>query len=161
MVQNQTTLETNPMTDATISASDLRLGDARTDATHLEMLEIVRDVRLATGPAKEARYFELVAHTAEHFAQEERWMLATGIAAGHCHFNQHADVLQVLQEVERLTRAGDAQYIDRATDALLEWFMPHAMSMDAGLVAHLQQQGFDTATESLRAPQDVTANAGN
>lgn len=148
------------MNEQTTSASELRLGDARTDATHLEMLEIVRDVRQAVGTAKESRFFELVAHTAEHFAQEERWMLATGIPAGHCHFNQHADVLQVLKEVERLTRAGDAQYIDRATDALLEWFMPHAMSMDAGLVAHLQQQGFDTATETLNTP-DVAPGAAS
>jgi hemerythrin len=147
------------MTEPTPSASELRLGDARTDATHLEMLEIVRDVRLASGASKEARYFELVAHTAEHFAQEERWMLATGIDAGHCHFNQHADVLQVLKEVERLTRAGDTQYIDRATDALLEWFVPHALSMDAGLVTHLQQQGFDTATEMLVAPENMAASA--
>lgn len=137
------------MTDSPISPSDLRLGDARTDATHLEMLEIVRRVRQAEGSAREALFFELVTHTAEHFAQEERWMLATGIPAGHCHFNQHSDVLQVLKEVERLSRAGDAQYIERATEALLEWFMPHAMTMDAGLVAHLQAQGYDTSTESL------------
>lgn len=63
-----------------------------------------------------------------------------------------------LKEVERLARAGDAQYIDRATDALLEWFMPHAMSMDAGLVAHLQQQGFDTATETLAQAVQPTAS---
>lgn len=81
------------MNEQTTSASELHLGNARTDATHLEMLEIVRDVRLATGAAKEARYLSW-SHAAEHFAQEERWMLATGIQAGHCHFNQHADVLQ-------------------------------------------------------------------
>lgn len=133
-------------------AQGLQLGDARTDATHLEMLELVGQVQQAEGPARAERFYALVAHTQAHFAQEEQWMLATGIAASHCHFGQHAEVLQVLQEVERRSRAGDAQYIGTALEALLEWFVPHALNLDAGLVAHLQRVGFDTTTATLTNP---------
>ena len=149
--------ECRPMADDSTQEHDLlahglQLGDARTDATHLEMLELVGQVQQADDASRPARFYALVAHTQAHFAQEEEWMLATGITATHCHFGQHAEVLQVLQEVERRTRAGDAQYIGRALEALLEWFVPHALNLDAGLVAHLQRVGFDTSTGTLAAP---------
>jgi hypothetical protein len=38
-------------------------------------------------------------------------------------------------------------------EALVEWFPMHAQSMDAGLVAFLNEVGFDTTSETLSPPE--------
>ena len=126
------------------------LGDARTDHTHQEFIELVNATTAAAPEEKLAAYRSLLDHTMEHFAQEERWMSACGIPADFCHFSQHSSVLEVMKEVERRALAGELAYIDSMIEALVEWFPMHASSMDAGLVAFLQEKGFDTASEGFK-----------
>lgn len=131
---------------------ELVLGDARTDHTHQEFVELV-NATAAAAPEPErqlAVYQELLRHTVEHFAQEERWMTACGIPADFCHFGQHKSVLDVMKEVERRALGGEMAYIGSMLEALVEWFPMHANSMDAGLVSYLQEKGYDTATETFR-----------
>ncbi len=142
----------------TLSWSEaLVLGDARTDHTHQEFVDLVNATTAAAPESRLARYQELLAHTVEHFAQEERWMAACGIQPDFCHFGQHASVLQVMQEVERRALAGEPEYIASMIEALVEWFPGHAESMDAGLVAYLQDKGFDTTTETFKNGQPDAA----
>ncbi len=129
---------------------ELVLGDARTDHTHQEFIALVNATTAAPLERKLAVYQELLAHTVEHFAQEERWMLACGIQPDFCHFGQHTSVLQVMQEVERRALNGEMEYIGSMIEALVEWFPSHANSMDAGLVSYLQEKGYDTATETFK-----------
>ncbi len=129
---------------------ELALDDPRTDATHQEFIELLNRTANASEADKTAHFQVLLSHTVEHFAQEERWMLATGIPAEHCHFGQHSSVLEVMKEVAKRAIQGEIELIDRMAEALAEWFPGHAQSMDAGLVIHLQQQGFDTVSETLR-----------
>ncbi len=129
---------------------ELVLGDARTDHTHQEFIALVNATTAAPLERKLAVYQELLAHTVEHFAQEERWMLACGIQPDFCHFGQHASVLQVMQEVERRALNGEMEYIGSMIEALVEWFPSHANSMDAGLVSYLQEKGYDTTTETFK-----------
>jgi hemerythrin len=130
----------------------LVLGDAKTDTTHQEFIELVHKTEAATGTEQATLYAELVAHTVEHFGQEERWMLAAGLNAGHCHFSEHRNVLEVMKEVERRAALGETHLIANMLEALGEWFPMHATSMDAGLVEYLQTTGFDTATETFKGP---------
>jgi hemerythrin-like metal-binding protein len=125
------------------------LGDARTDATHQEFVELVNATTAATAEECLAAYRSLLDHTVEHFAQEERWMSACGIPSDFCHFSQHKSVLEVMKEVERRTLAGEAGLINQMIEALVEWFPQHAHSMDAGLVGYLKEKGFDTASETF------------
>lgn len=131
-------------------SDELVLGDARTDHTHQEFIELVNATTAAPAERKLDVYRELLHHTVEHFAQEERWMTACGIPADFCHFGQHASVLQVMQEVERRALNGEPEYIGSMIEALVEWFPAHANSMDAGLVSYLNEKGFDTATETFK-----------
>lgn len=140
-------------------SEELVLGDPRTDSTHQEFIDLVNATTAAAPEAKLALYQQLVQHTIEHFAQEERWMTACGIAADFCHFGQHNSVLEVMKEVERRAVAGETAYIGSMIEALVEWFPMHASSMDAGLVAFLQEKGFDTATETLKEGAAATAAA--
>jgi len=139
-------------TPATLDWSpELVLGDARTDATHQEFIEQLNAIATCDAAQKLPLYQALLAHTVEHFAQEERWMLANGVSAGFCHFSQHNSVLEVMKEVERRALGGEAGLIDQMLEALVEWFPQHAQSMDAGLVSYLREKGFDTATETFQA----------
>ena len=136
-------------------SSALSVGDVRMDHTHAEFVEQLN--QLLTTPAHQQLplYQAFLAHTVEHFAQEERWMLASGFAPDNCHAAHHATILETMRAVEAHHRQGDLDIITRMAEALAEWFPQHAASMDAGLALHLQSVGFDTATETLADPDRV------
>jgi hemerythrin-like metal-binding protein len=138
-------------TPATLAWSDeLVLGDARTDTTHQEFIDMVNATASCAADQQLPQFQALLAHTVEHFAQEERWMLACGIAPDFCHFGQHSSVLEVMKEVERRALLGDTALINNMIEALVEWFPMHASSMDAALVSYLQEKGFDTGSETFK-----------
>jgi len=133
----------------------LLTGDARMDQTHQEFADQLAEL-LATPAADQLPLYEaFVAHTVAHFAQEDRWMLATGFTASNCHTDQHAMVLETMQAVIKHYQSGETDIINRMGEALGEWFGQHAQSMDAGLAQHLQSVGFDSATETLADPAAI------
>jgi hemerythrin-like metal-binding protein len=136
-------------------SAELHTGDDRMDETHAEFTDIVN--RLIDTPVDQqlALYREFIAHTEEHFAQEERWMLATGFSADNCHASHHATILETMHAVTEHFEQGDTEIITRMAQAMAEWFPGHAASMDAGLAQHLQSVGFDTRTETLADPSRV------
>jgi len=137
-------------------APALETGDSRMDATHEEFVALLNRL-LATPPDQQLPlYREFIAHTVEHFAQEERWMLATGFSADNCHASHHATILETLNAVVEHFEQGDTEIISRLAEALIEWFPQHAASMDAGLAQHMKDVGFDSNTETLADPQRVT-----
>ncbi len=131
---------------------ELTTGDARMDATHETFVELLNQLMALPPEAQMPLYLRVIDHTVEHFAQEERWMLATGFAPENCHALQHASILETLQAVRTHTDQGDNTLIGRLAVALAEWFPQHAATMDAGLALHLQSLGYDTRTETL--PED-------
>lgn len=131
-------------------SDELVLGDPRTDVTHQEFIDLLNATSDSDAAQQLPKYQALLAHTVEHFAQEERWLLACGVQPDFCHFSQHASVLEVMKEVERRALAGDTDLIAKMLEALVEWFPMHASSMDAGLVTFLKEKEFDTASESFR-----------
>lgn len=133
----------------------LQVGDERMDATHEAFVALLAQVRALPHGEQLPLYRELLAHTVEHFDQEDRWMLATGFTAENCHTLQHQSILETMRAVETHYLQGDAEIVSRMADALAEWFPMHAQSMDAGLAQHLQSVGFDTRTETLADPSRV------
>ena len=155
---------------------DLALQHPQVDATHEEFVALLAATHTALdGPdSMLLGHFEtLVAHTVEHFAQEERWMQATGFAPDNCHTLQHKAVLGVMQAcakraqpvvpVPALAMDGvldsgantaddtegdvpDFEPLRMAVGELANWFPQHAQMMDAALVQHLALVGFDAAT---------------
>lgn len=136
-------------------SDQLAVGDARMDHTHAEFVDMLNQL-LATPPEQQLPlYRAFLAHTFEHFAQEERWMLATGFAPDNCHASHHATILETMNAVIPHFENDDPDIITRLAEALAEWFPQHAASMDAGLAQHLQQVGFDTTTETLADPSVI------
>jgi len=136
-------------------SSALSVGDNRMDHTHAEFVEQLNQLLSTSDDQQLPLYTTFLAHTVAHFAQEERWMLATGFAPDNCHAMHHETILETMRAVEAHHRQGDAEIITRMAEALAEWFPQHAASMDAGLALHLRSVGFDTATETLADPDRV------
>ena len=136
-------------------SENLLTGDARMDHTHQEFAQQLNTL-LATPVADQLPVYQaFLNHTVAHFAQEDRWMLATGFTGSNCHSDQHAMVLETMQAVVAFYEKGETDIINRMGEALGEWFAQHAVSMDAGLAQHLQSVGFDSATETLADPQAI------
>ena len=136
--------------------NSLALDHPQMDATHEEFVALLAATDAAlTGPKPELlRCFEaLCDHTIEHFAQEERWMEATGFAADNCHAGQHQQVLGIMLECAQRAadpQAPDFEPLEAAVGELASWFPRHAQMMDAGLAEHLVAVGFDVATGQCR-----------
>jgi len=158
-MNTQTTATTNPAiatpTPGYQWSDALLTGDARMDDTHHEFAQQL-DTLLATPQADQLPLYQaFVAHTVAHFAQEDRWMLATGFTASNCHTDQHNMILETMHAVVQHYQKGETDIINRMGEALAEWFGQHAQSMDAGLAQHLKSVGFDSGTETLADPASI------
>ena len=152
----------NPLNAMTTAAptlmpwtESLNTGDARMDETHQEFVDMINQILATPEDEQLPVYKAFLNHTVEHFAQEERWMLATGFSADNCHAEHHATILETMRVVEAHYLDTDKQIITRMAEALAEWFPGHANSMDAGLAAHLKSVGFDSVTETLADPSAI------
>jgi hemerythrin-like metal-binding protein len=136
-------------------AESLLTGDTRMDETHEEFVEQLNTLLATPAGQQLPLYHAFVEHTQAHFDQEDRWMLATGFTADNCHAGQHATILETMRAVETHFLQGDTEIISRLAEALAEWFVQHAASMDAGLAMHLRNVGFDSRTETLADPSVI------
>ena len=136
-------------------SDDLLTGDARMDHPHAEFVDQLNALFATPALDQLPLYQAFLDHTVAHFAQEDRWMQATGFTPKNCHSDQHAMILETMQAVVAHYQKGETDIINRMAEALAEWFAQHAVSMDAGLAQHLQSVGFDSATETLADPKAV------
>lgn len=131
------------------------------DRTHEEFVALLAaaDGALAAPePELLERFESLVDHTVEHFAQEDRWMTATGFAPENCHTFQHQAVLGVMIEcAKRARETGQFEPLKIAVSELAIWFPQHAAMMDAALAEHMAAVGFDPATGRAEQPVAETA----
>ncbi len=141
----------------------LVLNHAELDHTHEEFVELLNAYGAALQAGGDAlpAFRELLAHTEAHFAMEEAWMAATGFDPVNCHSSQHAMVLNVMREVVRhATELNDREPMSIVLTELAQWFPAHAEMMDAALVFHMSQVGYDPAkAETTPAPVGSTTAA--
>ena len=91
-----------PATEATTGltwTTQLAVGDARMDDTHVEFVNQLNALLATPVEQQLPLYRAFLDHTVGHFAQEERWMLATGFAPDNCHASHHATILEHLKAV--------------------------------------------------------------
>ena len=159
MTQSTATLNTVVPDKGLAWTDSLHTGDERMDETHREFTDMLNQILSTPQNQQMPLYLAFLDHTVEHFAQEERWMLATGFTADNCHASHHATILETMRAVIEHYNEGDTEIITRLAEALAEWFPGHAASMDAGLAQHLKNVGFDSETETVADPaaiQNVT-----
>jgi hemerythrin-like metal-binding protein len=138
----------------TLQWSDtLALGLPVMDDTHHEFVDLLANVVNAPDDALLPMWRELVTHTDDHFAREDRWMNDTGFSSTNCHATQHQVVLQVMREGDIRGTAGDLAVVRQMADELGTWFPMHAQAMDAALALHLRGVGYDEKTGTVNMPQ--------
>lgn len=134
-------------------SADLETHIPAMDATHKEFVALLAAVEVATDAALGAQWQALIAHTEDHFGQEDRWMCATGFAPDNCHSTQHKVVLEIMGEAAKRYAAGDSSMMRHMLPELAAWFSYHAQTMDAALAQHMQTLGFDPQTGAISHPE--------
>ena len=92
---------------ALVWTDSLHTGDVRMDETHREFIDMIHQILATPEDEQLPVYKAFLNHTVEHFAQEERWMLATGFSADNCHAGHHATILETMRVVEAHYRDND------------------------------------------------------
>lgn len=138
---------------------DYELELAPMDQTHHEFVETFNRLAEADAATRLLRLDEFIAHTEEHFGQENRWMEAVNFPG--CHRAEHDRVLAVLREVRARLAAGDGFFLGRLIEELPAWFGHHASGMDAALAFTLKSVGFDFETGTVpESNAGCASNAG-
>jgi len=127
--------------------AELELGDERIDETHREFVDMLNAVGDATDETMLASVDALIAHTEEHFGQEQRWMAATDFPPTHCHLDEHAGVLEAMRETRSYVTEGKFHVGRVLAQELGTWFRSHAATMDTMLAQWLKSRQFDTSKE--------------
>ncbi|MDN3545482.1 hemerythrin domain-containing protein [Kinneretia asaccharophila] len=144
------------MSPVTLEWTDaLSLKQPLIDETHHQMVDLINELAavLSTDANPLPSFQRLLEHTIEHFGMEERWMAATGFEPDNCHSSQHKMVLNVMHEVVRhATELKDLEPMRIVVGELAQWLPAHAEMMDAALVFHMSQVGYDPASGSLAQP---------
>jgi hemerythrin len=144
----------------------LTLHQPQIDQTHQEFIDLLDELSQTLKNAPDdcnsalPVYRRFLAHTEAHFAMEEGFMAATGFAADNCHSKQHAMVLDVMRQVMAHTLAEqDLEPMRNLLPELAAWLPAHVDMMDAALVFHMKQLGFDPATGTMSHPPAPAAEA--
>ena len=145
-------------------SKELELDMPAMDQTHREFVELLGQVEDAKDAQLLDIWKDMIAHTHEHFAQEDRWMEATGFSVGNCHSTQHKVVLDIMREGLARAQAGDLTMIRGMAPELASWFSYHAKTMDAALAKHMQAVGFDVVSGQISnaagLPQEAIHGCG-
>lgn len=128
----------------------LTLGLGAMDQTHQEFVEAYNRMLVAEGDALLVEMDAFLAHTVEHFDQENRWMEKIGFPG--CHKAEHDRVIAVCRDVRKRVERGDAALGRQLLQELPIWFDNHVESMDAALASYIESIGFDTETGEIRNP---------
>ena len=75
-----------------------------------------------------------------------------GVELG-CHSSQHAIVLKIMREGAEKGANGDLSIVRQMAQELTLWLPHHIDAMDAGLVMHLRNVGYNTETGEITAPE--------
>lgn len=115
------------------------------DDTHREFIELLNRLADAADADMLGVLDEFIAHTEQHFTQEQRWMEQMAFPPLACHAREHDGVLETAHEVRRRVAAGEARFGRVLARAVAEWFADHAGSMDHVLALYMKEKGFDPA----------------
>ena len=127
------------------------------DATHREFVTLCAALSDTGANDYLARLDAMIAHSIEHFEQENRWMDAFDFPPAGCHVREHNTVLGVLRDVRERVAGGDAELGARLAEELPQWFEHHVANMDTALAEFLQRKGYDGTALPLAAQDADTA----
>lgn len=140
-------------------SSELSVDQSTMDDTHREFVDLLNRVGASSEDDLLASLDEFIKHTEAHFSQEELWMREIAFPPLGCHQGEHANVLEVVREVRRRVAAGQAQLVTTLAEAMAEWFVQHAGSMDTVLAMYMKQIGYVPGADNTEIVAAATALA--
>jgi hemerythrin len=144
---------------ALVWSSDYELGLGPMDETHREFVDLLNRVSEAGDAGLLAGLDELILHTVEHFAQEDRWMSESGFPPVHCHQTEHERVLEIMRDVRGRAASGDLALGRNLLAELPGWFDNHAATMDTALAWYVATTGYRATAGSASAATPQLAGA--
>lgn len=117
------------------------LGYAPMDDKHREFVALVTELSQTDKAGLPALVDKLIAHTAEHFDNEERLMRECGFTIPNTHTGEHRRILATLESARRMLAKGFAAPARTLEKELPGWFADHAATLDSVLAAQLLQSG--------------------
>ena len=118
------------------------------DETHREFIDLLNRLADAADDEMLAVLDQFIAHTQDHFAQEQQWMEQLAFPPLACHAREHEGVLETAHEVRRRALAGETRFGRVLAAAVAEWFANHAASMDHVLALYMKEKGYDPKPSS-------------
>lgn len=137
------------------------LGDAMLDRDHAALFHLIQALLVASGGAAVMALDALRAECREHFSREDDDLRRLGGNNAVCHLDEHAAVLQSLDEVHSIlcdqsTAPATAQRLVTSLSLeLLRWLPEHVREMDAGLAAERCKSRFGSAPLMLVRRMDA------
>ena len=131
--------------------SELKLGEETLDRDHEELHALITRLLGASADDMVPALDALRAHAAQHFAMEDEHLRDMKDGNSKCHLDEHAAVLNSLDEVMVVLTQVDvaaekkALLINRLATELLVWLPGHVHEMDAGVASHRSKQRFGGA----------------
>ena len=110
------------------------------DSAHREFLDCVNVLLCCSDGELQAGLDAFSTHAVAHFGDEDRLMANTAFPSAGCHVDEHASVLQSLEDVRRALLGGNTAVVRRFAAELARWFPEHAAAMDHGLARWAEQQ---------------------
>lgn len=142
-------------------SEELELGLDYMDETHREFVDLLAEAAAAPDDTLLATWQTVVAHTADHFGREDKWMLDTAFPPGDCHATEHDAILQVMREGAKRGAAGNLGMVRQLARELGVWFAGHAQSMDTALAMFLKEVQYNEATGQVGKPYVHPAELGS
>ena len=121
------------------------------DEDHLRLEDLVLQLRDAPLDEVSRRLEAVREHASRHFALEDIELRAMADGNAKCHLDEHAAVLNSLDEVMVVLTQVDvaaekkALLINRLATELHVWLPGHVHEMDAGVASHRSKQRFGGA----------------
>jgi hemerythrin len=109
------------------------LGYDPIDDEHREFVEAVHAMQTASDAEFAARLDAFAVHAKHHFDLENTLMVETEFPARDCHIDEHAAVMNSVEQVREVVAKGDFAEGRRLAAELENWFPGHADYLDSAL----------------------------
>jgi len=109
------------------------LGYRPIDETHEEFVDLVRQMESAPDAELPPLLALFAQHAKAHFDLENKLMVETEFPPRDCHIDEHAAVMNSIEEVLALVNNGQYAYGRSLIDELIRWFPSHADHLDSAL----------------------------
>ena len=143
------------------------LGHAPMDDAHQEFVRVVKALAAANVVTALGCLQAVEEHLLAHFETEREWMERTQYPSMDCHTDEHQKVIDSVQRVNALAKAGQVVLRDlrRLAAALADWFPKHATYLDSALSAWINKRRYGGAPVIFRrdirckTPREATQEA--